>query len=144
MTVKHQSFEELTPKVLYDIMNIRLTVFVEEQGIMYVDTDYKDLQATHWMLYEGDTLVSYARVFEPGVIYESYYSIGRVATHKSYRNKGYATLLLNSIIEACDSTIKISAQYYLKAYYEKIGFKSISDSYIEEGIKHLAMIYTPR
>ena len=144
MIIIHQSFEQLHIKTLYDIMNLRLTVFVEEQHIMYVDTDYKDVFAEHWMVYVNEKLVSYARVFPPGTIYDNYFSIGRVATHKNERKNGYATKLLRAIQSYCGAPIKISAQYYLKAYYESIGFVSVSEPYIEEGIKHLAMIYTPK
>ncbi|MGA0351192.1 MAG: GNAT family N-acetyltransferase [Acholeplasmataceae bacterium] len=143
MTLIHQPFEQLSVKTLYDIMNIRLTVFVEEQRIMYVDTDYKDHHAEHWMIYDDDKLVNYARVFKPGTIYENYYSIGRVATHKHARHKGYATTLLKAIQKHYHASIKISAQFYLKDYYQSLGFNPASEPYIEEGIKHISMIYKP-
>lgn len=144
MTIKHEEFNSLTPKTLYDILNIRLTVFVKEQKIMYVDTDYKDLKADHWMIYEDDKLISYARVFKPGIIYEDYYSIGRIATLKPFRNRGHATRLIREILTFYNHPTKISAQYYLKQYYESLGFKAISQPYIEEDIKHIAMVYTPK
>ena len=144
MTVKHLTFEALSPKMLYDILNIRLTVFVMEQNIMYVDTDYKDLHAEHWMIYKDDKLISYARVFKPGIIYENYHSIGRIATLKAYRHQGHATRLIQEILKFNAQDTKISAQYYLKEYYESLGFQAVSQPYIEEGIKHIAMVYTPK
>jgi len=144
MTLIHKAFDALSPKTLYDILNIRLTVFVMEQKIMYVDTDYKDLVADHWMIYEEDKLISYARVFKPGIIYEEYYSIGRIATIQSFRQQGHATRLIQEILKFYGHQTKISAQYYLKQYYESLGFQAVSQPYIEEGIKHIAMVYTPK
>lgn len=143
MTIKKIPFKQLDVQTLYDILNIRLTVFVEEQDIKYVDTDYKDLHADHWLVYEGQKLVSYARVFMPGLIYDVH-AIGRVATFKEHRNKGYATALLKEILTHYDAPFKISAQYYLKDYYQSIGFEVVSKMYIEEGIEHIAMTYTPK
>lgn len=36
--------------------------------------------------------------------------------------------------------IKIEAQSYAKGYYEKFGFKQISDEFLEDGIPHIKMI----
>ena len=52
-----KSFDELSPRMLYDIMHLRLKVFVEEQNIVYVDTDYDDLQADHVMYVVNDDIV---------------------------------------------------------------------------------------
>ena len=36
--------------------------------------------------------------------------------------------------------IKISAQEYLKNFYESLGFQQIGDAYLEDNIPHIAMI----
>jgi len=36
--------------------------------------------------------------------------------------------------------VKISAQKYLEEFYNKLGFKTIGDSYLEDGIPHIAMV----
>jgi ElaA protein len=36
--------------------------------------------------------------------------------------------------------IKISAQEYLLKFYEKFGFEAVGDIYMEDGIRHSAMI----
>jgi ElaA protein len=36
--------------------------------------------------------------------------------------------------------IKISAQLYLKDFYNSFGFKTTGSSYLEDGIPHIAMI----
>ena len=136
-----KKFDDLTPKMLYDIMHLRLKVFVEEQNIMYVDTDYDDIQADHIFYTVNDTIVSYARVLQKDQRYKDHMSIGRVATHSAYRQKGYATQILNYILSTYQEDFMISAQAYLQHYYERFGFKVASEPYMEEGILHVKMRY---
>lgn len=135
------SFDALSPRMLYDILNLRLKVFVEEQNIVYVDTDYDDIKADHVIYIINDEIVSYARVLKKNQRYEGHMSIGRVATHVNHRNRGYATEILKIILSTYKENFIISAQAYLINYYKKFGFKVISDPYIEEGILHVKMRY---
>jgi len=136
-----KSFDALTSQELYDIMNLRLTVFVEEQKIMYVDTDYDDIKADHVVYIKANRIVSYARVLKRDQRYKGFMSIGRVATYKDARHQGYATEILKTILARYKDPFMISAQAYLTGYYEKFGFKVISKPYIEEGISHVKMLY---
>ena len=136
-----KSFDALKSQELYDIMNLRLTVFVEEQQIMYVDTDYDDIKADHVMYIKANQIVSYARVLKRDQRYKGYMSIGRVATYKDARHQGYASEILKTILARYKEPFMISAQAYLIKYYEKFGFKVISKPYIEEGILHVKMLY---
>ena len=36
--------------------------------------------------------------------------------------------------------IKLSAQTYLTSFYESLGFQTIGEGYLEDGIPHIAMI----
>ena len=52
---------------------------------------------------------------------------------------------MNASIEAIKNyydttTIKISAQVYLKKFYTNLGFKVIGEEYLEDGIPHTGMI----
>jgi len=134
-------FDELSTRMLYDIMHLRLKVFVEEQNIVYVDTDYDDLNADHIMYVIDGQIVSYARVLKKDQRYQDHMSIGRVATHLEHRHNGYASEILNFILTSYNENFMISAQAYLIEYYEKFGFKVISEPYIEEGILHVKMRY---
>ena len=39
-----------------------------------------------------------------------------------------------------ETTIKISAQTYLKKFYNSLGFKAIGEEYLEDGIPHIGML----
>ena len=40
------------------------------------------------------------------------------------------------------NTIKISAQLYLQKFYEQLGFIKLSDSYLEDNIPHIEMLFS--
>ena len=39
-----------------------------------------------------------------------------------------------------ENIIQISAQCYLKNFYNNLGFKQVGKEYLEDGIPHIAMI----
>jgi len=139
-------FGELNLNQLYDLMAIRQEVFVVEQNCPYQDADYKDLDAYHLLGYLDDKLVCYTRLLEKGISYDEYCSIGRVVNSSSIRGKGEGKVLMQKSLEACfrlfpGQEIKISAQVYLKEFYEGLGFVSTGEFYDEDDIPHMAMIY---
>lgn len=138
-------FRALSLTDLYSILQLREQVFILEQTCLYNDLDGKDNRAYHAFLKENDTIVAYARFYPKGAFYEDYTSIGRVLVHPSYRNKGLAHRLIQEVLKKIEidfekAPIKISAQTYLKAYYEQYGFKKISAEYLEDDIPHILMI----
>jgi ElaA protein len=136
-------FESLQAEDVYQILDLRGEVFLIEQRIFYLDTDYKDQKCVHYYLKDDDLIVSYLRLIPAGIKYQEY-SIGRVATKASYRRHGLASRLIQAVINDLDGQpIRISAQAYLESYYAHLGFKTVSDPYIEEGIEHIEMLYQP-
>lgn len=137
-------FSELTTTELYDILQLRSEVFVVEQNCIYQDIDGKDQEALHIFGYKEETLVGYTRVFDSGAYFE-YPSIGRVVVKDTERKYGYGHELLKFTIATIEdyyqtTTIKISAQTYLKKFYESHGFSMIGEEYLEDDIPHIAMI----
>ncbi len=141
---KYKSFEELTTVELYKILCLRNEVFVVEQNCAYNDTDDKDLHCIHLMGNDQDKLVCYCRLVPPGISYSTP-SIGRVITAATYRNLGLGKKLMSLAIDKvfdlyqC-SEITISAQFYLKKFYETCGFIQVSEIYLEDDIEHIKMI----
>ena len=139
-----KSFESLTPIELYQILRLRSEVFVVEQNCVFLDMDNKDPFALQLMGYDGENLVSSARLFAPGKVYKEM-SIGRVVSSPAFRKKGAGRELMQVAIQECyrlfgESPIKIGAQLYLKRFYESLGFIQSSDLYDEDGIDHIEMI----
>lgn len=137
-----KKFKELTIDELYEILRVRVNVFVVEQKCPYEEIDNKDKSEYHVFLKENGEIVAYLRVIKQGVSFEEA-SIGRVLTTK--RKKGYANIILKEGIKIAKEKfkadkIKIEAQTYAKKLYEKFGFKQISDEFLEDGIPHIKML----
>lgn len=140
-----KSFEELDAMTMYQILDIRNRVFVEEQNIVYLDTDFKDMKAKHLMAFNADLrLIAYSRLFATDVYYEGYSAIGRVVVDKDCRSIGLGKTLLTKSIEVLKATeqkkIKIAAQAYLEKFYSSFGFVKVSEPYMLEDIFHIDMI----
>lgn len=141
-------FPELSLEQLYEIMALRQDVFVVEQDCPYLDADGKDYESFHLFgKNEIGKIVAYTRLVPKGTSYENYVSIGRVVTAQSIRKKGVGLDLMRASIDWCkklfpDQKIKISAQCYLDKFYTNLGFVATGDYYDEDGIPHMAMIYT--
>ncbi len=144
ITTAVKTFNELTSQELYDLLQLRSEVFVVEQDCVYQDIDGKDQKALHVLGYKDEKVVAYTRVFKPGDYFEQA-SIGRVVVKESERQFKYGYDIMKASIDAIDfhfrvTNIKISAQTYLRKFYNNLGFKQIGEEYLEDGIPHIAMI----
>lgn len=144
MNIKIKTFQELELDELYKILQLRSEVFVVEQDCVYQDIDGKDIKAIHIMGFEGDELVAYTRCFKPGYYFEEA-SIGRVIVKFPFRKYGFGHDILKASIALIEKQyqtrkIKLSAQTYLKKFYETHGFNQSGEGYLEDGIPHIAMI----
>ena len=144
-----KEYDDLKLNELYDLLKLRATVFVVEQSCAYLDLDGKDSEATHLLGYKNNKLIAYSRIFAPGVIEKNYVRIGRIVTYKKYRGKGIGYNLVQKSIGFCKkrfgkNVIKISAQVYLKKFYNQCGFVEKGRTYMEDGIPHFAMYFNLR
>lgn len=155
MTIKTtwqtKKFTELSLNQLYEVLKLRVDVFVVEQTCYYPDLDgEKDLldrhpQTLHLLGYQAEQLVAYLRILPKGQNYPNNVSIGRVVTAPQARNGGLGHQLMTEGVTMCqqyfpNESIKISAQQHLKGYYQKHGFTQVSEMYLEDDIPHIAMI----
>ncbi|MCL4145507.1 UNVERIFIED_CONTAM: hypothetical protein GTU68_032079 [Idotea baltica] len=144
MTIEVKKFDELNTTTLYDILQLRSEIFVVEQDCVYQDLDGKDQKALHVIGKKNNKVVAYTRVFGSGDYFKNS-SIGRVVVAKDQRQYGYGKVIMNASIKAVkehlnEDTIKISAQTYLKKFYNGLGFKEYGEEYLEDGIPHVAMM----
>lgn len=139
-----KTFEELSAAELYEIVQLRIAVFVVEQNCPFQDCDDLDLRASHLMLYDvEDNLCAYARYYflsEPNTVH-----IGRVVVKKTLRMNGLGRLLMDRVLteirkNTTADSIEISAQLYLKRFYEDFGFEIEGRTYSEDRIIHVKMI----
>ena len=134
-----KTFDDLTKRELYEILRLRVDVFVVEQACPYPEIDGKDYDAIHIYLENEGEILAYARVYkEDGQIH-----LGRVIAKE--RRKGHGSLILKEAIRAakekCQAKkIIIEAQTYAKNLYKKVGFVENSEPFLLDGIEHIKMV----
>lgn len=142
MNIRIKSFDELTLDQLYKILKLRFDVFVSEQNSIYDEYDNKDYDAIHFFIEDKESVVGYLRLYKKSL---SVVSLGRIVVHKDYRKKGLGRKLVQEAINYSKSNLKvgeiqISAQFYLKEFYEEFGFKATSEAYHDGGVLHIDMV----
>ena len=140
---KTKTFDELSTQELYQILRLRSEIFVVEQNCVYQDIDNKDQKALHVFGTVDGEIVAHSRLFKPGDYFE-FSSIGRVVVDEKHRDKNFGHELIDqSILEINRrfnvQNITISAQLYLKKFYESHGFVATSETYLEDDIPHIEM-----
>ncbi len=144
-TFQCHSFDTLSNRLLYRIMQLRQEVFVLEQDCNYLDADGLDPAALHLTAFDGaQNLLAYARILPPGVGHPGKVSIGRVVSPQQARGQGWGKDLMRyALTEAAARfpgiPVRLSAQTYLIRFYEDLGFRSRGSSYLEDGIPHREM-----
>ena len=141
---KIKRFNELSATQLYQLLQLRSEVFVVEQNCVYQDIDGKDKKALHVLGEIEGEVVAYCRIFNANDYFENA-SIGRVVLSAKYRDQKWGHLLMQEAISVVETfyglqPITISAQFYLKNFYEKHGFQQVSETYLEDGIPHIEML----
>ncbi|UGQ26885.1 GNAT family N-acetyltransferase [Acinetobacter calcoaceticus] len=120
-----------------DAKLIREQVFIQEQGIAPEDEwDDLDAMVLHFIVYDREQPIATARLLPQ-------HSVGRVAVLIPYRKQGIGKILMEHIIEYARQQnlpyLKLSAQTYVTAFYEALGFVVQGEEYLDCGIPHIDM-----
>ena len=138
-----KQFNQLSVDELYEILKARAAVFVVEQACAYQDLDDVDQEAYHVYLQEDGKILAYLRVVDKGKRLDEV-SVGRVISLK--RREGLGSKLMQEGIRVAKekfgaNKIKVGAQVYAIPFYESVGFRVISEEYLEDGIPHVYMLF---
>ena len=121
-----------------DLRRIRNSVFIQEQGVSpEQEWDSDDASATHFLAFEGDFAIGTARLLADGCI-------GRVSVLKDWRGLHIGEKLLLAAVEEAErlglTEQTLTAQVHAAGFYERLGFKIVSDEFLEAGIPHIDML----
>ncbi|WP_433683754.1 GNAT family N-acetyltransferase [Nocardia sp. CA-119907] len=133
---------DLDTATLYQLLKLRVEVFVVEQKCAYPELDGLDLlpETRHFWLDDEGEIISTLRLLEEHENGVKSFRIGRVCTSVPARGHGYTTRLVQAALaEAGSATVRLSAQTYLVDMYAKFGFKPDGEEFEEDGIMHLPM-----
>lgn len=140
-------FDDLGVHALHDALALRCRVFILEQG-PYQDPDGADKHAWHLLGYDGARrLMACLRVVDPGAKFAEP-AIGRVVTAPEARGQGLGRALMQEGLACCRAAwpgraVRISAQAHLQPFYGALGFAAASEEYLEDGIPHIEMLWSP-
>jgi len=142
--LKH--WDELSTEEVYEVIALRIRVFIIEQNCPYQDADGKDKRSFHLFgLNAAGECVGCLRLVQPGVSYAEW-SIGRVATDLSVRQTGVGKVMMGKAMAWLkdrhgNPAVRISAQTYLLRFYEGFGFQRTGKAYMEDNIPHEEMVF---
>ena len=142
-----QPFHKIDPFTFYEILRLRIDVFVVQQNCPYPELDGFDVdsETRHIWIADKESPISYLRVLRTS---EEVNKIGRVATSLNNRHKGMAESLIEHVINTTSGDLILDAQAYLENWYEEMGFESNGEPFeegcghdVNSGILHVPMIY---
>lgn len=138
ITLHHAPIDEVAPRTLYALLQVRSAAFVVEQECAYLDADGRDLEpgcVLWWAERDGEVL-STLRVLLDGADRV----IGRVATAPQARSLGVAGALIEATLAAEPGrTFHLGGQAHLAGWYGRFGFAISGPEYLEDGIPHVPM-----
>ena len=138
MKFEAKHFNELSARELYEIVRARQEIFLMEQNIVCRDFDGVDYDALHCFIEENGRVVAYLRAF----MVDGEIHLGRFLTVRHGEGLGRRLMEL-SLPEVkakfgCDK-ISFHAQKHAEGFYQKLGFVTVSEVFLEEGIEHVEM-----
>lgn len=139
------AWKDLTPDTLYTILRLRSAIFVVEQNCVFPDMDGRDPACEHLCGTDrGGALVAYLRLVPPGVRTPEV-SLGRVVVAQPLRGRGVGRAVMEEGLRHCarryvGTPVKVSAQQHLERFYQSLGFRTVSEAYLEDGIWHVDML----
>lgn len=142
LALHRRAGQDLDAATLYDLLRLRVEVFVVEQSCAYRELDGRDLLVAtqqFWLENPGGEVISTLRLLQEGAPGTPIFRIGRVCTKGSERGRGHADRLMRAALsEVGTHPCRISAQTYLTDMYARYG-----EEFLEDGIAHVPMLRVP-
>jgi ElaA protein len=135
--VRRVRFDELTLAELYELLALRVRVFVVEQECAYQELDGIDARAEHvWTRGPAGEMAAYLRVVDEGA---GLTRLGRIVTAPEHRGTGAGGALMRAVLADVAGPVVVGAQVQAQAFYERLGFAVSGPGYDEDGIPHVPM-----
>lgn len=132
-----------TDKEREDAFRVRMTVFVEEQKVPpEEELDAHDETAIHFISYHDEEAVAASRLR----FVKEYGKLERICVLKPYRGRDIGKQIIHemeaTILEKGYKKAKLNAQTHAQAFYQKLGYETISGEFMDAGIPHVTMTKT--
>jgi ElaA protein len=141
-TVHRSWAADLPVGTLYELLRLRVDVFVVEQASPYSELDGRDLddRTRHFWLGGGgrpEPVLGCVRLLEEA---GGEFRIGRLCTARSVRGRGLGRRLMEAALaEVGDDTCLLDSQEHLAGFYRAYGFEPTGPAYDWDGVAHVPM-----
>lgn len=144
MSLRRVRAQDLDTHTLYQLLKLRIEVFVVEQACPYPELDGRDLltETRHfWLEAAGGDVICTLRLMEEHAGGTKAFRIGRLCTKRNMRGQGHTTRLLRAALaEVGDHPCRINAQTYLADMYAQHGFVRDGEDFVDDGVPHVPML----
>ncbi|WP_349410308.1 GNAT family N-acetyltransferase [Pseudalkalibacillus sp. SCS-8] len=125
---------------LRDAYSVRSKVFIQEQNVPEEEEiDQYEKDSIHFVVYDCNQAIGAARLR----LIDDYAKVERVCILKEYRGTGIGKRLMEAIEKAAADQhaqhIKLHSQTHAEIFYNKLGYETKSDIFMDAGIPHVAM-----
>lgn len=141
-TVHRSWAADLDQRTLYEILRLRVEVFVVEQACPYPELDGRDLEdrARHYWLggagHPEPVLGCLRLLKEP----DGGYRVGRLCTARAARGRGLGRQLMAAVLgEIGGRAVVLDSQEHLADFYRAFGFEASGPAFDWDGVAHLPM-----
>jgi len=125
-------------------LNVRKEVFVKEQSVPqeheFDQYDNLNGQCEHVLVYYNEIPVGTGRFR----VVDGVGKLERICVLKPYRKFGIGKRIVHSLEDIAEekgiAKVKLHGQIQAKEFYEKMGYKTVSDVFMEENIPHVVMV----
>ena len=128
-------------KELEDAFSVRKTVFIHEQNVpAEEEIDQYEDDSTHFVFYK-DKVPTGAGRFRP---VDGYGKVERICVLKEARKTGAGKAIMDEIEKFASINglrkLKLNAQTHAIPFYSGLGYKIISEEFMDAGIPHKTMV----
>lgn len=130
-----------TDQEMIDAFSVRRTVFIDEQQVPEEEEiDQFEEVATHFVVYDNQQPVGAGRFR----LVDGLGKVERICVLSTHRKRGVGKMLMNKVEEIAKdqniSKLKLNAQTHAEVFYQSLGYKTVSDVFMDAGIPHVTMI----
>ncbi|KAA0546593.1 GNAT family N-acetyltransferase [Bacillus sp. BGMRC 2118] len=124
-----------------DALIVRREVFIEEQQVPEEEEidQYEDV-CTHVVVYDDNKPVATGRLRD----YEGIGKLERICVLSSHRSHGLGKVVMDQLesiaLKQGFTKLKLNAQTHAEGFYEKLGYKTVSEIFMDAGIPHVTMV----
>lgn len=120
---------------------VRMNVFVEEQKVpKELEIDEHEDEAIHFVGYEDSEAIAASRLR----FVDSYGKLERICIEKDHRGKSHGKEIIKAmediVLERGFTKSKLNAQTHAEAFYQHLGYVTISGEFLDAGIPHVTMV----